>query len=123
MEEGYRFEGKDPYKKDPLVKEKILWGGGLAGVLLVTPTIFVLPLALIPAFLIDQKIAEINYINMNIKNRSFVDRTIYPGETQSGFIYFRVPGREPVSHIKCINLAVKELRSEKEQQFIFDFNK
>jgi hypothetical protein len=127
IKEGYRFKGKDPYTKDTLAHEKVLTlakgrvltPGESVAVLTAMPLIGVIPLAL----LLDQRKAQMDYVYMNIKNRSFVDRTVYPGETHSGFIYFRVPGREAVNQIDGINLTVKDLRSEKEQEFTFDFTK
>jgi len=77
-----------------------------------------IPAALgIPGLLLQPVGAELmdaNMINSNLTAKAFVDCTLMPGQSKSGFIYFRLNSREQSKHLRAIKVKVRNTGSEGE---------
>lgn len=82
-----------------------------------------LPVALSMMNTGDQRINDAIVASENISRKEFVDRTIYPGESHQGFIYFHIKSREELDKIVAIEVKIKELRSEEYVTFMFNVKK
>jgi hypothetical protein len=107
---------------DPKVTDKELEVGRRAVMVgyattIVAPIMVVLTsIAVIPLII---KETEVQKINENLRRKAFVDRTVYPGESHFGFVYFPVTNRETLRDAEALTIKAKELSSDKELKFVF----
>ncbi|MGD1276906.1 MAG: hypothetical protein ABR964_06760 [Tepidisphaeraceae bacterium] len=81
------------------------------------------PVALIPALAgvpAGKDIANINITNQAITNRALIDRTLFPGESDCGFVYFRVRQRADIGNLGPLTVRVSDLVSGREIIFTVD---
>ncbi|MCK9420771.1 MAG: hypothetical protein M0R70_15540 [Nitrospirae bacterium] len=87
----------------------------MAGALFFAPPIAV-PL-LLPAVVVllnsgDQRINDSILVSESISRREFVDRTVYPGESHQGFIYFPFTPKDTIDASKTIKATIRDVQSE-----------
>jgi hypothetical protein len=85
-----------------------------------------IPLLMVPAvfaiIVMDKKMANATAINENLRKNAFVGRTVLPGESHSGFVYFKVGSRDEAKDLGTISSRVKELKSDKELLFVYQIS-
>jgi len=109
----------------PVVPPK---GGVLPGVVTsvaFSPTIFILPsAAIIPIIVaggfVEKQKADIRIINDNLTKKELVDKSLFPGELHSGFVYFQIKDKDKINDIKQLVVKVKNMVSGKELIFSYD---
>jgi hypothetical protein len=62
---------------------------------------------------------DVNKMNENMIKKVLIDRTIYPGETYSGFVYFNVGDERTIKEIRVILIRAKNISTDKEFDLIF----
>jgi hypothetical protein len=62
----------------------------------------------------DDVVLEAHMLNENLKKKAFVDRTVFPGESHSGFVYFQIKGSDDLKNIFAIVVKVKNIRFDNE---------
>ena len=93
---------------------------GVTGI--VAPVFVIVPGLPVLFFLAKQE-DDIQKANENLKEKAFVDRTIFNGESHCGFVYFQVKDREAAQEISIISIKAKNITSDKELNFVFQINK
>lgn len=131
-------EGTDPSVSVPKEADVAKWAGlataevgvvgpavgAAAGVIVAPgPGLVLIPITLSLAIYATKIEGDILKINDNLSKKAFVDRTVFPGESHSGFIYFQLKNREGLQNISAIMIKAKQIPSEKELDFIFQINK
>lgn len=71
---------------------------------------------------VDNKVVlEANTLNENLKKNAFVDRTVFPNERHSGFVYFQIKGSDDLKNILAIVVKAKNIRFDKDLSFDYKF--
>lgn len=92
---------------------------GLATAVLAPGLVLLSLPVLVPVDMHAKKIeGDIRKINENLNNKGFVDRTIFPGESHSGFVYFQVQDTETVKNVSIMLIKAKGIVSDKELDFV-----
>jgi hypothetical protein len=81
------------------------------------------PIVLFPLMAISAQEQDIRIINENLKRKALTDRTLFPGESHFGFVYFKVADREDAQQIAEIIVRAKNIQSEKEIIYVFRISK
>jgi hypothetical protein len=90
-----------------------------------SPTILILPpAAIIPIIMaggfVEKQKADIRIINDNLTKKEFVDKSLFPGELHSGFVYFQIKDKDMTTDIKQVLVKIKNMLSGKEIIFSYD---
>jgi len=94
-------------------------GLGIVGVSsIIGPPIMLIPGMAVMGYAAKKEI-DIKEINENLSRKAFIDRTVYPGESHSGFVYFPVRDREASQNIAAVLVKAKDIPSDKELTFVF----
>lgn len=82
------------------------------------------PVLLVPAILIGgpsaAEIRSTTAINQNLRDNAFIDRTLFPGEAHSGFIYFQMRDATEIQAIAGISIRVTNMVLDEELAFDFE---
>ena len=66
---------------------------------------------LIPAVIIGEHQAKLSIVQKNITEKELIAKTVYPGGSHSGFLYFFIPKREDLKNVEGVVLNLKNIRS------------
>lgn len=75
---------------------------------------FVLVIAGIPA---QKRLQNELQIRRNLEEKQLLSKTLYPGGTQAGFLYFKLNNKEDLQEVQGINLTLKNVRSNEVLSF------
>jgi hypothetical protein len=71
-----------------------------------------LGLALLPVGVVLEKtLKDEIVIKKNLEEKQMVKRTLYPGGSQNGFLYFRIDRRDELAGVHGVRLALKNVRT------------
>jgi hypothetical protein len=92
---------------------------GLIGTsLIIGPPILLVP-GLIADFYAGKKYVDNRKINDNLLKKAFIDKTVYPNDSHSGFVYFKLKDRDDIQNI-C-ELLVVPIKISSDEKVIFEF--
>jgi hypothetical protein len=61
-------------------------------------------------------------ISRNIEDKKIMEKTVYPGDSQSGFIYFQLEKREAVEDLVAVHLEVRNIRTGEIISFLVEIS-
>ena len=76
----------------------------------------------VPAGIAQEKAKEEFVIMRNFEDKKLVDKTVYQGSSNNGFIYFRINSNEDISKIVGIQLCTKNIRSKEIVTLVIPIN-
>jgi hypothetical protein len=66
-----------------------------------------------------KRLKDVKLINRNLRKKAFIDRSIFPGEVNSGFVYFQMREETAISAISTMSTRVTNILLDKELSFDF----
>lgn len=78
------------------------------------------PVAIGAALVDGRRIWNEQLIRKNMEDKNLTDKTIYPGASHSGFLFFRLNAKEDLRVIRGVSLCVKNVRSNETLVFMID---
>lgn len=118
-------------------EERNLWQGlsstgfvtGIVGTGLLAPRIVMIPV-MIPTSAVAivqlydfKKEGDNIKINQNLIRKGFIDKTVFPKESHSGFLYFKVKDREAIKNVIAIIIKAKNTFTDEGLNFVFQIGK
>jgi hypothetical protein len=82
-----------------------------------------LPIALLMGPAMEQAALNAQVYGRNLERKELLDRTLYPGESCSGFIYFPLKDRVTVGNIQAVQVILKDVKTKQETFFILRIQK
>ncbi len=106
--------GSDSVTGEPSTGYKAAAVVGAVGFLAMSPP-------LVPFMLVGAKAgSDATVIKQNLTSKAFETRTVSPGKSVDGFVYFTLPDEKLSFANWCISMHVKELGSDSSHQFVCD---
>ena len=103
---------------------------GMGAIAIVNPIMLppiVTPIMLTPVVVLGfydtKKESDNAKINQNLMRKAFLDKTIFPGGSHSGFLYFQLKDQEVAKKVVAILIKVKNTISNEEQSFVFQIGR
>jgi hypothetical protein len=111
---GYNAESQDGAKPVELRGGPTSGSVDAGGALATASTIF-FPL-LIPAAILTysglNQMENETAIRKNLEQNRIVPKTLYPGDSQHGFLYFKINDKKDIEHIQGVNINLKSLPTD-----------
>ena len=72
----------------------------------------IIVIGLVPMLIAEKKVKDEYAIKRNIEETQLVDKTLYQGGSNSGFLYFQLKDKEDINKIEGFVLGMKNIRSK-----------
>jgi hypothetical protein len=72
----------------------------------------IIVIGIVPMLIAEKKVKDEYAIKRNIEETQLVDKTLYQGSSNSGFLYFQLNDKEDINKIEGILLSMKNIRSK-----------
>jgi hypothetical protein len=82
----------------------------------------VLPVAVIFASASSSRLRDDAIIRRNLEDRQMPTKTLYPGGSVNGFLYFKIDKKDDVDGVQGVTLVIKNLRTNELKPFLVHFN-
>ena len=81
------------------------------------------PVLIVPGMIIDNQRADADSVIANLRKKLLIDRTIYPGQSNAGFVYFQMKDKEEINKVSSILIKSKMMISDEEIVFNYKISK
>lgn len=86
----------------------------------VLPFVILIPIGIAVQMSTTQQLVNENQIRNNLEQKRMLDKTLYQGGSQSGFLYFKLNDKENAERVQGIRFTLKNIRTD--ETVVFTIN-